>query len=308
MLEILSILPSDKSINIPIDQKIQIVFSEEIDPFSIANGVSLYTSSDGTWTGPELSQLDTPHSDVLDVNNDYNIVNFTSVISNNTITLTPNTNLLEDKTYYLSVFPGEDVTRFISTKTFSTPVLSQACSGIVEITSSYTGAENGTYTLYFNSSNSFDLDFNLVYIDTFTYVDNTELNLGNIKVKLTGTFQEGDTVEISVFKATSLSSLYKTNFITNKYITAIPTSQRINDYTYTEATAFNVVNSTPENNSVNNSPSNPITVKFNSNIKLNQDLTNKIDIKRTSLIDGKVKQLNYKYKINNNILKIYLTS
>lgn len=308
MLEILSILPSDKSINIPIDQKLQIVFSEEVDPFSIINGISIYTSSDGIWTGSELSQLDTKYSEVTDVNHDYTIVDYTHVISGNTITLTPSSNLLEDKTYYISIYPGEDVTRFISAKTFSTPVLSPSCSGTIEITSSYTGLENGTYNLYFNSNNSFDLDFNLVYADTLSFTNNIELSLGNIKVKLSGTYNAGDVVSIDVFKSSTLSALYKTSFITNKYLTATPTSQRVNDYTYTEGTSFKIVNSYPEDNSVNNTPCNPITIKFNSNIKLNQDLTSKIDIKRSSLVDGKVKQLNYKYKVNNNILKIYLTS
>lgn len=308
MLEILSILPSDKSINIPIDQKIQIVFSEEIDTFSVINGISIYTSSDGVWTGSELSQLDTKYSDVTDVNNDYNIVGYTYIINGNTITLTPSSKLLEDKTYNISLFPGDDVTKFISTKTFATPILSQACSGITEVTSSYIGTENGTYTLYFNSNNSFDLDFNLVYSDSYTFTDGQELNIGNISIKLSGVFQSGDTVEIPVFKATSLDALYKTSFTTNKYTTSAPTSQRVNDYTYTEQNLFNIVNSIPENNSVNNIPSNPITIKFNSNIKLDQDISNKINIKRISLEDGKVKQLNYKYKIIGNILKLYLTS
>lgn len=308
MLNIVSIYPSDKSINIPVDNKIQITFNEPIDQFTIHNGISLYTTSDGIWTGSELSKLDTKYSDVLSVSDDYHNVQYTYTINDNILTIIPSSNLLDNKTYYISIFPGTDFTRVVSTKTFDTPIVTSASSGTIEVVSSYLGNDNGTYNLNFTGSNTFDLAFNLIYQDSLTFEGSEEISLGNINIKLNGIFSLGDVIEIPVYKGSSVESLYKTCFTTNKYTVSQPTSQKIDDNTYNEEPIFNITNSIPENNSVNNSPCNPITIRFNSNINPTQDLLNKISIKRISLIDGKTKLLNYKYRIFNNILKIYLTS
>lgn len=308
MLTISSILPLDKSINIPIDKSVQIVFSEPIDPFTIKNGISLYTSSNGIWTGPALSHLDTQYSEVTDVLDDYNIVDFTYTINDNTLTIKPIANLLEDKTYYLSIFPGTDFTKVISTKTFDAPIYTFAPSGTISIESSFTGIENGIYNLFFTSSNTFDLSFNSVYVDSYTFTYDQILTLDNINIKLNGAFEINNVVDITVYKGAGISSLYKTSFTTNKYTTSIPTSQKIDDYTYNGDSLFKITNAIPENNSVNNSPCNPITIRFNTNLNMAQELSNKIAIKRISLLDGKVKELKYRYKILNNSIKLYLVS
>jgi hypothetical protein len=308
MLTISSILPSDKSINVPIDQSIQIVFSEPIDPFTITNGISLYTASDGIWTGSGLSKLDTQYTEVTNTSDDYNTVQFTYTISNNTLTIKPVSNLLEDKTYYLSIFPGTDFTKVISAKTFDAPVYTSAPSGTITIESSYTGTENGTYNLLFTANDTFDLSFNSIYVDSYTFNADEVLELDNISITLSGTFERDNEVDITVYKGIGISSLYKISFITNKYTIATPTSQKIDDYNYNGEAVFKVTNSIPENSSVNNSPCNPITIRFNTNLNQAQNLSDKISIKRTSLLDGKVKELNYKYKILNNTIKLYLVS
>jgi len=310
MLEITSILPLNNSVNIPIDQKITIEFNEPIDIFSIINGISVYTTSDGVWSGPDLSILDTKYSDVLSVSDDYYNVQYTYAVSGNVIEITPSASLLPDRTYYVSVFPGNDVSRYVSTETYADAVYTRVASstGTLAVSSPYVGADNGEYEITITDTDTFDLLFGIEYLGTFTFADGIDVDLGNITIKLTGAFDIGDIISVPVFKASGISSLYKVCFTTNKYVTAIPTSQRVDDTDFTSLSPLSITNTIPKNYSVNNMSCNPITIKFNKDIKADQDLTDKITIQRTDLLTGRIKDLKYRYKINGNILKLYLIS
>ena len=296
-LQILNIIPSNESISVEIDKTIQITFSENIDPFSINNGISIYT----------INGVDTDVS-ILD-SEDTNIEN-TYIINNNTVSIKPGQPFESNKKYFISVFPGNDVLRFISKKTFSDITYERINTslGTLEISSSFTGSVNGLYTLTFTGPKTFDLNIGLTYIDTYTFIDKTKLNIQDISISCNGNFDIGDVITFDTFKSEGLKALYKTSFITNTYETVLPVSETVDDLIESSIFEypFTLSDMIPQNKSVNNNVSNPITIKFNKELKINQNLLDKIVVKRTSLLDGRVKTLNYKYKINNNILKIYL--
>lgn len=308
-LNVLTVTPSNNSINIPIDNNIVITFDSNVDPFSILNGITLYTENQGLWSGPDLALLDTKYRDVLDFSTDYVTFPVTYTVTNNTVTLTPTIPLLPNKEYFVSIFPGNNAERFVSTVTVQEPEYTRdgTSTGTVNITSSYTGTTNGTYLLTFTGARSFSASFGATYLDDYSFTTNNEvINLGNIKISFTGTFDSGDVIEIDVVQACGLSSIVKTSFITSSLTTTVPVSDKLKELVLDSD--LYIVQTIPQNLSINNAKCNPITIKFNKNIDPSQDIINKIIITKKSFDARPEKIVSYYYKITNNIIKIYLTN
>lgn len=308
-LNVLTVTPSNNSINIPIDNNIVITFDSNLDPFSILNGITLYTENQGLWSGPDLALLDTKYRDVLDFSTDYVTFPVTYTVTNNTVTLTPTIPLLPNKEYFVSIFPGNNAERFVSTITVQEPEYTRdgTSTGTVNITSSYTGTTNGTYLLTFTGARSFSASFGATYLDDYSFTtDNEVVNLGNIKISFTGTFDSGDIIEIDVVQAGGLSSIVKTSFTTSSLTTTVPISDKLKELVLDSD--LYIVQTIPQNLSINNAKCNPITIKFNKNIDPSQDIINKIIITKKSFDARPEKIVSYYYKITNNIIKIYLTN
>lgn len=312
MLNILNITPINNSINIPIDSEFLIEFDQPVDPFSIGFGINIYTIGDGIWSGPDLAILDTK-LDTPATYGEFQPYEFSYNINNNRIYIKTSKALMPERIHYISILPGNDATRFVSKPTFSAPVYERIAtsSGILEVVSSYVGSENTTYIIDIVGVDKIDVIKGTQYINEFTFTNRQEIDLGDIKVSLTGTFDIGDTINIDVFKAEGLESIFKTTFTTAKYTTFNPQSQSLTvppgNILNQESIPFKIVKTIPENMSIDNNRYNPITIKFNKNIDTHQNIMDKIRITKTDFTTSKKVDISYYYKINGDTIKIYLT-
>jgi hypothetical protein len=308
---LISSTPGNQELAVPIDTKIELVFSKPVDFFTIQPGISLYSIGSQTWTGSMLSSKDSLTSDVKSSADQINLVEYSFAVSGSTITLTPNAQLNKNTKYYLQIAPGSDLSRFLSASTCSQPIYSYATSGNngqVEILSSYNGSSNAVYQLLFNGSDSFDLMIDGMYSDSYSFVQHNELRLNkHISISLNGLFGVGDVVELQLIAPESISGLVKYSFTTSEYTEEAPRSTRIEDKLY--ATLLNelkIVSTIPASLSVNNSRVNPIIIKFNKPIDTIQDLLTKINIVKLNLETGSTKRIKYYPQILNDTLKLYL--
>ena len=310
-----SILPANAADNVPIDSNIVIELDQEADAFTVATGIAVYTPTDQTWIGSELSILDTANREIMDIGEEYSYLKYSHTVVGNTITITPLASLLPDRKYYVAVFPGNDAKRYLSAKTYSDIVYTRiaASTGELDVTSAYCGTENATFELTFDGLGEFDLlKDGVEFVGTYSYTSGEEFDLGDlgvINVSITGTFDSGDTLSVDTYAAIGTATLYRNSFTTSQYATATPEQQSVKITTLGEAlgeTKIQLVNSIPENLSVNNSKVNPITLKFNQALDTGLDLADKISIKRKSLITGETKRIGYHYVINGNTAKLFM--
>lgn len=310
-----SITPANNVLNIPIDSQIVIELDQEVDPFTISTGIAIYTPTDQLWIGSAMSVLDTEHREVMDIGEEYSYLQYSSSISGNTITLTPLVSLLPDRKYYIAIFPGDDASRYLSAKTYSDPEYFRVgqSDGELTVTSAYSGDENIVFTFNFNGDNTFDLlRDGLEYIDTFSYVAGEEFDLGGlglITISLSGTFDNRDALTLDVFAAVGTSTLYRNSFTTSEYETVTPEQQSVKITSLSEALGekqVQLINSIPEDLSINNLRINPITLKFNQSLQEGENLADKITIRRKDLITGQVKRIGYHYSINGNTIKLFM--
>lgn len=308
-LNILSITPQNLSTNNLIDTNIIITFSANIDPFTLASGISLYTTTSGLWSGPDLAKLDTVYRDVLDTSGEYIQVPVRYTVNNNIVTIEPQVALIPNKEYYISIFSGTDITKFVSTLTTSEPEYERISNsaGIVNITSAYIGLVDGSYQLIFSSETNFSLTFNSTILGEYALPteDNTELNIGDLNISFTGTFNAGDTVTIDVLKGTFLDAIFKSKFSTGSYEYEEPISEQLDNTNLSQSVLY-VTQTIPTDLSINNYRCNPITIKFNKNLNNTQNLLNKIRITKETNDLRPIKNVNFYYKIINDTLKIYL--
>jgi hypothetical protein len=308
-LSVISITPQHQSINNTVDPNIVLTFSSNVDPFTIASGISLYTLGSGLWTGPDLAKLDTIYRNTSDSIQEYISIPITYTVNNNIVTIHPQEKLLPNKEYYISIFSGTDITKFVSTLTTTAPIYERISNsaGIVNILSAYTGSTNGQYQLIFSGSNTFSLTFNSTILGDYTLPeeDNTELSIGDLSLSFTGTFDSGDTVSIDVIKGVCLDSIFKSKFTTGIYEYEEPSSETIEETGLPKEVLY-ITQTIPENLSINNHRCNPVTIRFNKTLDNTQNLINKIKIiKETNDLRPK-KNVNFYYKIIGDTLKIYL--
>jgi hypothetical protein len=307
-----SILPANNVVDIPIDSDIIIEFDQEVDPFTINAGISIYTKTDQQWIGSELSILDTKYREVMEIGEEYSYLQYAHTVNGNIVTITPLASLLPNRKYYIAVFPGNDSERYVSIKTYSGIVYTRvgASDGAVEITGAYTGVAAATYKLIFTGANSFDLVKNgTEYIDSYSYVTNEELSLGFISISINGTFDNGDTAELDVFPAVGVENVYRNIFTTSEYETALPEQQshKITNLEELFGTKkLQIVGSVPEDLSVNNLRINPIILKFNQELNSNPIAKEDIQIKRKNLLTGEARSIEYFYQKNGSLLKIFM--
>lgn len=311
-LNIINITPVNGSINVLLDQTFLIEFDAPVDPFTVVNGISLYTIQNGLWSGPDLAILDSSTNNILDTTtDDYLQFSLKYTIDNNKIYITPVGSLVPDRTHFLSIFPGNDPSRYISTLTTSDPIYSIVSSGAnLNILSAYTGNDNNTFDITISANNKIDVTKGSSYVGEFPYILGEEINLGELKISLTGIFNIGDNISIDVFKAQGLTSVYKTSFTTSKYNTLTPQSEDIStlpgNILDKLEIPLTIISTIPENLSINNNRCNPITIKFNKSLNTSQDLLSKINIIKTNIITGLKRNISFYYKVNNDTVKIYL--
>lgn len=309
-LQIITINPENNRIDVPIDSNIVIEFDYPVDPFTVSSGISLYTLSDGLWSGPDLATLDTQYSDVLDVQKENTYYPFTYQITGNTVVLTPGVSLIPDKEHFISIYPGADATRYISRETVGLPIVVGPSGNNVEVTSSYIGKTDTVFEITFNSSNGTDTDLidvskGINPVGTFPFVSGEEIDIGELKFKLTGIWDIDNAISLPVFRAVGLATIGENKFTTSKYAVTTPRSHKV-EYFDEVGDPLRVVSTIPEDMSQNNKLINPITLKFSKTLKQDQILTDKIKIYRTGLDTGIEKKINHYYKIQGDTLKIYM--
>jgi hypothetical protein len=309
-LSILTSAPSNNDLAVQIDTEILMQFSKPIDKFSILNGLSIYTIGSQTWTGLMLSQKDALTSDVKSDAGEISTVEFSVAVSGSNIVIYPITKLLPDKVYFIQVAPGNDATRFVSAITVNDPIYSTACSGDIEILSSFTGKQNTIYRLVFTSQSTFDLLKNGEYDDSFVFLPDDEIIIDKkLKIKLSDYFINSDFAELVCFPAEGLDSLCKITFTTAKYEETTTKSIRIEDKLYNiNINPLSVIKTFPSPNSINNKQCNPIIIKFNRNILSTQDLQDKIKINKLNLYTGAIHGIGFVYEILGDTLKIFMQS
>ena len=287
-LQILSTIPADGNNDVTIDTNIVINFNQAIDKFTVDNGVSLYImNSDGT----------------------YDFLPYSSTILGSRLTLIPTT-LFSNKTHYLTILPGNDPSRFLSTETVSDPIYTRigASTGTVSPLSYFKGTVNTTYTLLFGANSTVDITKGLSFLGTFDYSDNVNIGDSDLSFSTIGQFDIGDEVTLGCFKATGVTSIYKVSFDTTKYTTITPGSIEITDESIAPPEELFIVDTIPENLSTNNIKCNPIVIKFNKDISTSQDLLSKIKITKSDVLGSNKRNVEFEYTTSGNILKIYLKS
>ena len=313
-LSIVSVNPADGSNSITIDTSITIELTDFVDPFTVPAGINLYVLSKAIWDTSELAQLDTKYSDVLDIGEVNTYFPFNFQITDKVITITPSVSLLPDSTYYVEVFPGNDASRYLSTKTTGTPIVISMNNNTIDITSAYTGSTDDTLEITFSSSDgesidTLDVSKGIKSMGTYKFQNGVEVNIGELSFILHGNsgWEIGDSIAIPVFKAVGLTDVNRVTFITTKYTTMTPKSNKI-QYVSDSEEQLSIIKTFPENGSMDNKSCNPIIIKFNKTLDQTQDLTNAIDIKRISFDNGETKNVTKYYKIDNDTLKIYMIS
>ena len=315
MLELVRVTPTEGTYDVAIDSSIVLEFDGYIDPFTVTNGIALYTSSSGIWSGPSLAIQDTQFSDVLTTGDQYNICNYSYTIDNtdpngSKLTLKPLTSLEPEQNYYISIFPGNDPSRYLSTATVAKPVYERVSSsdGAINILSAYSGKDPLSYILSFSGPNKFDLTSGLTYIPNQVFSFGQPFNIGDLIISITGTFEAGDTVSIYCIPAQGVQVDYKMSFQTSKYELVVPGSKSVqfaNDFNI----PLQVIRSTPEDQSIHNESYNPITITFNKLLDPDLNFNDYISIKRTDLITGEVRRVGYYYRIvDGNKMQIFMTS
>jgi hypothetical protein len=297
--------PLAGSISVPLDTKIEIEFNQPIDPFTVQNGIALYTLTNGLWTGPELSILDNQWSDVLDTSGEYTYFPFNFTIEGSKVKISPTVSLVADKKYYLTVLPGNDPLRYLSKSTIS--AFTKSSSGTVNVLSPYTGSSSATYSITIASSGSLDVLKNGIYLGAFSYIINQPINLGDITISLNGTWLHNDTISFDCYKAEGTKSILKIDFTTSKYTITTPTSTIIHTLS-DHAIPLRVISTIPDHESVNNTKCNPIVIRFNKNLNPDQDVSRYINIRRYDIETGLSVPLNYYCNIAGDTLKVYLTT
>lgn len=309
-LNVIDITPIDGSSYAALDAKLSITFDAPVDPFTVAQGVSLYTKSEGLWSGPDLDVLDSKYSDVLTIGDEFTYTQLTIDIVGNTVNLTPQISLFPNKTYFLQVLPGDDITRYISQKTFGDPTYTRVATstGVLTVNSYYSGTDDDIYTFTFSkvgASSNIDVLKGSDYIGGFTYVPGDTLAIQDIQLVFTGQFDDGDLITLDVFKPRGVTQVYKSTFTTSEYKTSSPTvSKKITSLSELPR-PLRIMDSKPDDQSIDNTFCNPITIRFDRAIK--PDLTNKLRIKKIDMTTGEIRFCKYYVKCTGNILKIYLT-
>jgi len=326
-IKILTADPYNNQQYVAIDSKIVIEFDSEIDPFTIENGVSLYTPSPSMWTGPDLAILNNKHMDGMDMTEEYTYFQFNwtledtdSGVINGKLTLTPLVTLLPDRDYFVAIYPGLDSSRYLSKITTSAPVtvLDDASTGLVEIASAYKGIKAGTLSIVVTGINGLEIEFTATDLENNSTVHNVDF-AGGIKLTLPAlgsddipvTWALLDSIEIDVFAGEGVDSLFKNQFTTTHIaLSDTPSSTKINTLSDIgrDVTALKLLGSIPDNLAIDNIRYNPVTLKFNQDINLDQDISSKIKIKRKDIDSGVVRTVNYYYKITGSTIKLYLTS
>lgn len=311
-LRIISINPENNKLDTSLDSKIIIEVDNDIDPFTVSTGISIYTKSDSLWSGPDLSTLDTKFSDVLDIQKENTYYPFTYQISNRVITITPSINFIPDREHFITIYPGNNVTRYLSENTIVYIGTVAPTGNTIEITSAYSGLDNKTFDITFSSSNGENVDTIDVMngvnrIGSFPYSPNSNINIGELSFTLRGNWDIDNSIEIQVKPGHGLTSIYETKFTTSKFTTITPKSKKI-DYISDNENPLQVISTLPEDMTIDNKLVNPVVIKFNKPLKPLQDLSGKIKIKRKSLETGFSKNINYYYKIQDNTVKIFMLS
>jgi hypothetical protein len=316
-LTLLTASPSDSTINVSIDSKIQLDFNAAVDPFTVANGISVYSVAGTKWTGSMMSELDTGLSDVSSPFDGIHIIEYSYAISGNSVYITPTKPLDRHTQYYIQIVPGTDPSRFLSLKTTSNLIYSYATSGRnpeVNITGPYSGTINAVYTINISSITAsggvIDVSIDGIYDNSYQFFNNIEFSLNKkLTLSIEAGFEVGDSVSIPVFAPVGISGIYKIQFTTSDYTTSQITSTKIEDKLYNlEIASLKVVSTIPASLSLNNSRCNPIIVKFNKPIDLLQDFTSKIRIFKINIESGSAKRINYYVKPQGDTVKIYMIS
>jgi hypothetical protein len=338
-LHIISADPYDLQQSVVTDSKVVIRFDGPIDPFTVSNGLSLYTPSPGLWTGPDLAILDTKYADVLDVTQEYTYFQYSytidnyvndggATITNGQLTVTPLLPFLPDRDYYFAIYPGNDASRYISKQTFSEPVytLDQASTSLntISVNSAFSGDVAGTYSLVVTDVNGTVIgisstlngvtDYRSVDISSNVLLDLTKIKLSFSSLDINGDpviWTVLDQVEIDVFPAEGIDVIAKNKFTTTHVAQGnFPSSTKINTLSSIgkDASTLRLISSIPANLTLNNVRYNPITLKFNQNIDAIQDIASRIMVKRRDMNTGVVRAVKYYYKITDSTVKLYLTS
>ena len=314
-LSIFSIDPQNLRIDTPIDSNVVIEFDQPVDPFTIENGISLYVLSEGMWTGPELSTLDSKFSDVLSVGNEntYFQYSYTLNADMTQVTLVPALGLLPNRKHFVQILPGNDATRYISARTYADPIYTRAAvsTGTISVKSAFIGKANENYVIDFSADatgaiNTIDVVKSGTYLGSFKTVG--DINLGDITVSFDGSFDVGDSIELDVFPASGVTEIYQTSFTTDEYNTVAVSSFKIESLDQLMTDPLTIVDIFPKNGSINNQKINPIVIKFNKPLAPNQDLTELLDLTKVSISSGEERKVGFIPVINGNVVKLYLNS
>ena len=292
ILQVLSTLPHQGDNDIAIDSPVIVNFNQAVDKFTIENGVSLY---------------------ILDNELGYEFLPYAYTFIGNRLTITP-TSLVPNKKHFLSILPGNDPSRFLSSETISAPIYTRVglSTGTAEILSYFSGVANATFTLVVGANNTVDITKGITYIGSFTYTPDTPISIGEFSFSLNGIFDEGDEISINCFKAVGVDVIYKVDFDTTEYTTIANGSFEITDE-YLDShdiinTSLYIVDSIPENLSVDNIKCNPIVLKFNKDLVQDQDIASKLKITKSEILGSGKRNVEFESVISGNILKIYLKS
>lgn len=324
-INIVSADPYDGQQNVTIDSKITIDFDSPIDPFTVENGVSLYTYSSGLWTGPDLISLDTEYRDVLDISDEYTYFKYsftiedTDTVVGGRLVITPLMSLIPDRDYYLSIYPGSDAERYLSKLTVVKPVVTPLDeetppTGEINILSAYIGSSSDTYIGTFVAPTELSIYKESLGVETaqsFTLTEElTSIELSDISLSVTQGWSAGDSFEIDVFPGEGIASVLNNKFTTTHIDTStVPSSNKI--VTLSQVTEFNsikLIDSIPSDLSLNNPRCNPITLRFNQTVKAGQDLDSIISVYKVDMDSWIKRRVSCYYKVNGSTIKIYLSS
>lgn len=306
-LNIITISPDNNSTSVGIDEVITIEFDQEIDPFTVLNGISLYTLTEAEWTGPDLASLDSKYSDVLDIGSEYTFYPLEITITGNTVKAKPTVSMIPNKKHFVQVLPGNDATRYVVAKTTADPVYTRSgvSTGTVSVAGAYTGKDNVIYQLSITGNTTLDVLKGSDYIGSFTYTEGEPVDTGDLIFIITGQFDDTDLITVDAFAAQGVASVVKIAFTTTAYITTSPTSNRITSVSQI-TNPLRVVSITPTDMSINNTNCNPIVVKFDKAIDTTQDIRTLIKITKTDIETGRVRNVVFNHMINGNILKLFM--
>jgi len=319
-----NITPNNNQQNVLIDSKIVIDFDQSIDPFTVAHGISIYVLSNAQWTGPAMAILDTKFSDVLDPVEDFSVIPFIYTVEdidgivNGRVIITPVKSLVPDKEHFITIYPGNDSTRYLSKLTTSAPLVNAIgaeSSATINITSSYTGKKNDVINAVFLSEkqiNVYKTSEGISSAKTLTFNYDQEFNIGELRISISEGFSGGDSFTIDVFAASGVSQLIKNKFTTTHLTgSSLPKSTKVtssSDLYSTSGSDIKLISCIPENKSINNSRYNPVTLKFNKNLEPTQNFAELVTIKRKDILSGIERYVNFYYKTNGPTLKLYMTT